>query len=100
MFWKRSFRKHCSDELLVGHMDGELSLRQGAIVRSHLKRCWECRGRLVKFEEQAQAVVKALADPHFPETDRIAEARYKFAVWEQRFERDFDRGPRLSLLSS
>ena len=99
MLWKKSFRKHCSNELLLGHLDGELSLRRGAMVRSHLKACWECRGRLVELEEQAQAVVKALADPQFPGADRIGEAMYKFHLWEQRFERDFNRGPRLSLLA-
>ena len=96
MFWKRSFRKHCSDELLVAHLDGELSLRRGAMVRSHLRACWECRGRLAELEEQAQAVVKALADPQFPGADRIGDAMYRFHLWEQRFERDFHPEPRLS----
>jgi hypothetical protein len=95
MFWKRSFRKHCSDELLVGHLDGELSRGRDAMVRSHLKACWACRGRLLDLEEQVQAVVKALADPHFPEPDRVAEAQYKFLVWQHRFEQDFDRRPNL-----
>src|ERR1035437_625273 len=100
MLWKKSFRKHCSDELLLGHLDGELWFRRGAMVRIHLKACWECRGRLMELEEQAQAVVKALADPQFPGAERIDEARYKFLVWEQQFERDFDHGLRLSLLAS
>src|SRR5260370_19633244 len=99
MFWKRSFRKHCSDESLVGHLDGELSPWRAAIVRSHLKTCWECRGRLVELEAQAQAVVKALAYPPFPEADPLTAATHKILPLEHRIARDFRHAPRLSLLA-
>src|SRR5215469_16758716 len=99
MPWKRRFQEHCSDELLLSHLDGELSLASDSVVRKHLKACWECRARLAELEEWAQAVAKALVQPLFPGADRIGEARRRFSAWERRFERSLDRDPKLQLLA-
>jgi hypothetical protein len=99
MFWKKPFRKHCNDELLLGYLDGELSLPIDSIVRKHLNTCWECRGRLAELEEQAVLVAKEFAHEIFPGPDRVEDARQGFSVWQQRFERRFDPGPNLLLLA-
>ncbi len=98
MIWKRPLQKHCSDDLLLGHLDGELSLRADALVKKHLKACWECRARLAEIEEQAQAVAKALANPLFPGPDRMAGARRRFSAWQERLEQNLEPVPQLTLL--
>ena len=97
MLWKKPFQKHCSDELLLSHVDGELSFATESVVRKHLKACWECRATLAELEEQAQAVAKTLAEPLFPGVERIGEARRRFSVWERRFEQSLETGPKLQL---
>jgi hypothetical protein len=96
--WKRPFQKHCSDELALAYLDGELSLPAEKAVRKHLNTCWECRGRLAELEEQAQAVARALAESTFPGAHRKLEAEQRFSAWEQRFERSRGVAPRLFLL--
>jgi anti-sigma factor RsiW len=100
MLRKTSFRKHCSDELLLGYLDGELSFRTESFVRKHLRACWECRAHLTELEQQAHAVAKALADSLFPGADRIREAKRRFSIWEQHFEEHVDPAPRLCLLAT
>src|ERR1700722_9972131 len=85
--WKNTFQKHCSDELLLAHLDGELSLREGHSVKKHLSICWECRARLTEIEEQAEATSRLLTEQNFPGPDRIKEAKHRFQGRRQSFER-------------
>lgn len=49
---------HPSEEDLLKHVDGELSPKEGARVRSHLETCWSCRLSLEKIEETISAFVE------------------------------------------
>ena len=49
---------HPSEEALLKHVDGELSSKEGAYVRSHLETCWSCRRSLEKIEETISAFVE------------------------------------------
>ena len=49
---------HPSDESLLKHVDGELSSKEGAYVRSHLETCWSCRRSLEKIEETISTFVE------------------------------------------
>jgi len=71
-------RKHLSDELLVEHLDGELSLRADSRVKRHLRSCWQCRTRLAELEEQVHIVSQALRAQSFPGPSRIDAARRRF----------------------
>jgi hypothetical protein len=87
MLWKRPFQKHCTDELALAYLDGELSSPLEAAVRKHLNTCWECRGRLADLEEEAQSVARLLAENTFPGMDQKREAEQRFTDWEEQFER-------------
>ena len=49
---------HPSDEALLKHVDGELSSKEVAYVRSHLETCWSCRRSLEKIEETISMFVE------------------------------------------
>lgn len=49
---------HPSEEALLKHVDGELSSKEGAYVRSHLETCWSCRRSLEKIEETISTFVE------------------------------------------
>ena len=48
MMWRRIGQRHCSDEVLLAHLDGELSRGVEKATRTHLQVCWNCRARLAK----------------------------------------------------
>ena len=98
MLWKRPFPKHCSDEVLLSHVDGELPWPMERLVRKHLRACWTCRGRLSELEEQAQALAIAFADTSFLGPDLTTRARDRFSAWEERFEANLHRAPNLVLM--
>lgn len=93
------FRKHCTDEQLLGHLDGELSRVAESSVSRHLKRCWDCRRRLAELEEQVQSVSRLLKDAGGLE-ERGARARRTFRVWQEQYEHSLQAVPRFGLLSS
>jgi hypothetical protein len=80
-------QRHCTDELLLAHLDGELSSRDEDALQQHLKRCWECRTRSADLDRQIQAVTAAFAEQTFPGSDRIAGSRMRFLAWQAEFER-------------
>lgn len=86
--WKMMFLKHCSDELLVSHLDGELSLRLERRVRRHLRACWRCRTRRAELEHQVRAVSKALEEQSDPGPDWVVQARAKFLQRVEALERN------------
>jgi hypothetical protein len=90
--------RHCSDEQLLAHLDGELSRRRQRKVRTHLARCWECRGRLAELEERVRWLTKAFEKQTFPGEDRLANARSRFERNAHRYERSLVPGPRLYVL--
>src|SRR5574341_506507 len=61
---------HPSEDVLLLHVDGELSPKAVTTVRSHLDACWSCRVRTEKIEETISTfidyrnqVLKPLATP-------------------------------------
>lgn len=50
--------EHPSEETLLMHVDGELTPKVTAKVRSHLETCWSCRLSLEKIEETISAFVE------------------------------------------
>ena len=72
------FQRHCSDETLICHLDGELPFYAKTPVRRHLERCWQCRLRLSEIESQVMAATRAMENDAFPGPQRIAEAQSRF----------------------
>ena len=72
------FQKHCSDESLIAHLDGELPFYRRSGVQKHLENCWQCRARLDEIDQQALAMTRAMAADVFPGPERIAHAREVF----------------------
>jgi anti-sigma factor RsiW len=72
------FQRHCSDETLICHLDGELPFYAKAPVHRHLERCWQCRLRLSEIEAQVLAATRAMKDDAFPGPQRMADARAQF----------------------
>jgi hypothetical protein len=71
---KTESRRHCSDEQLVGHMDGELSPFAAWSVRAHLSVCYLCRQRRKELEEQALRVAVLLETNDYPGAKRVSDA--------------------------
>src|SRR5437879_4099638 len=42
--------RHPEDDLLLRHLDGELSGRKSRQVRTHLEACWQCRAEVETLE--------------------------------------------------
>lgn len=80
--WNRVFRRHCSDEVLLAHLDGELSGRRSASAQRHLNVCWECRSRSAELEAQVERTGRLLAQTLPGDIDKIQEARNNFLAWE------------------
>ncbi len=75
-------QKHCTDEQLVAHLDGELSATEERYVQDHLLACWPCRGRLKEFEDRALQFAKAVESDSFPGPVRVSAALRRFSEWE------------------
>src|SRR6476619_857584 len=48
---------HLSDDILLGSIDGELSLRQAEDVAAHLEACWGCRAERDRMVSTIRDVV-------------------------------------------
>ncbi len=72
------FERHCSDESLISHLDGELPFYRRGIVRRHLETCWQCRLRLSEIEKQVLETARAMERDAFPAPERVAAARLRF----------------------
>lgn len=96
--WGTAFRRHCSDETLLGYLDGELSRPTAAAVKRHLEACWECRTNLVDLQEGVQTIARALYNDSFLDPGQVAKARSRFLAWERGFRQDIDPAPKLRLL--
>ncbi len=72
------FQRHCNDESLISHLDGELRFYRRAGVRKHLEQCPQCRLRLGEIEAQVLRATRALEEDAFPGPQRIDEARRRF----------------------
>ena len=84
---REPFRSHCSDEVLVGYIDGEYSPRAARKIREHLARCWSCRARMEELDQQARRVATAIDRQRFPGPGRNARALESFLTWKRGWER-------------
>ena len=91
-------RKHCSDEQLIAHVDGELSRWQESCVRKHLQRCWTCRTRLAEIEEQVRSLTAAFGKQTFPGPQRVERARRRFRKSVEHYEDSLLGAPLFCLL--
>ena len=71
------FVRHCSDEQLLAHLDGELRWLVRLRVRRHLERCWHCRTRLDGLESEVHSLLQRIDSSPMP-AERIASARRRF----------------------
>ena len=95
--WNDTIRRHCSDELLLAHIDGELSARHRNAAVRHLHACWECRARLTELEEAAETLARAARSRAFPGPDQIEEAKQRFRLRQQEFDLSVDEKPHWAL---
>ncbi len=91
-------RKHCSDEQLIAHVDGELSRWQESRVWKHLQRCWTCRTRLAEIEEQVRSLTAAFGKQTFPGQQRVERARRRFRKSMEHYEDSLLGAPLFCLL--
>jgi len=64
-----SEESHLTDELLLKHLDGELSVRAASSVRTHLDACWKCRARKQELEQSITDFIQVYQqelDPRLP----------------------------------
>jgi hypothetical protein len=87
-------RRHCSDEVLIAHADGELTLFWRRRVRSHLNQCWQCRARLSELEGQAELLSRAFQEDLVLPPERLIAARQNLAVRQAAFENASGARPR------
>jgi hypothetical protein len=57
---------HCSDEQLLAHLDGELSVFGNWWVQRHLRSCSRCRTRVSASEQEIQKLTIAVDEWPFP----------------------------------
>jgi hypothetical protein len=98
MMMKIPLRKHCTDEQLLGHLDGELAPWLERSVARHLRSCWECRRPLSELEVQIESLSQLLEHPEDLQR-RAQAAEFKFRAWQAQFEQDLGSAPRFRLLS-
>src|SRR5487761_2162105 len=82
IMWNKVFRRHCSDEVLLARLDGELKARRSAAVQRHLNVCWECRSRSAELETEVQRTGHLLSQTLPSDIDKIQQARDRFIAWE------------------
>ncbi len=86
--WGETLQRHCSDETLLAHADGELSPLGMWIVARHLNKCWQCRARLEELDGQALALARVLDRTPYFGPEHMAEARARLLFGQEERERD------------
>lgn len=84
--WTKRSDTHCSDDLLLAHLDGELHGLARFRTAAHLRRCWECRAHLSELENDAEALARLMAGEASRESGQIVEAKAAFLAWKDGFE--------------
>lgn len=86
--WRIHRDKHCTDEELLGHLDGEISRRRSAEVERHLRNCWECRARSARLNEQSQALARMFVSPPYLGPDDLVRGKARFRLRRDEVERE------------
>lgn len=71
-------REHCSDDLLLAHLDGEGSRLRRWRTSAHLRQCWECRAKLREIEKDTAALARAARGSQAISREKIDAAKQKF----------------------
>jgi hypothetical protein len=66
---------HCSDELLIGFLDGEVQPQESRKVGAHLDRCWSCRARCREIENAITGISRLFSDADPAVADSVAHIR-------------------------
>jgi hypothetical protein len=78
--------KHCSDVVLLAHLDGELPRWRSHLVANHLERCWQCRTRQFEIEERVHAAMRGVIGHDLIPPERVEAAKRAFqakrSAWE------------------
>lgn len=83
--WNHRPDRHCSDDLLLAHLDGELHGFARLRTAAHLRRCWECRAHLSELEQQAEALARLMEKQLLNQSGRTAQTA--FLAWKEKYER-------------
>src|SRR5437660_10692567 len=84
---------HCSDEQLLAHLDGELSVFTRHRVQRHLKSCWHCRTRFHACEQEIQRLTVAMDEWPFPPPEWNHGARQRLNWRLQEVEAGLSESP-------
>lgn len=79
---------HCSDEMLLLLIDGELGFFRRIAAERHVRQCWRCRFRHQQLRDAMGAVAALLTSPP-PPSEATKSAKAKFGRWEQMHGGDF-----------
>jgi hypothetical protein len=88
--------RHCSDGLLVAHLDGELSHRAERVVREHLSACWRCRARAAELEPLMHSLSRIMEEETYPGPDWINESKQRFREWRRVYDQSLGPTPQPS----
>ena len=61
-----SFREHPDESIGLRFLDGELTEREAAELRSHLDGCWQCRRNLGEWQGLIDAFLRLRETIQFP----------------------------------
>ena len=82
-------RKHYSSAELLAYFDGEAPRRARAQIESHLPRCWSCRSKLLRLEQQIQIATEMYGAPEVPGSPSDADQKRRFLDTIAQFEWQF-----------
>jgi len=88
--------KHCSDELLLSFLSGELLGLNRTRVRRHLESCWKCRVRSTELDGSIHELTDLLTKHEFLPPERFASSRRLFFEKFARQEDELGAVPSLS----
>ena len=92
------FQKHCSNEQLLSHLDGELAPRAEEAVREHLRQCWSCRRRAGELEDTVRAISQTAHETDYPGPLWVAETKLRIAEGRERIDRELAATPKRGML--
>jgi hypothetical protein len=79
--------KHCTEQELLEHIDGELPRAESASIDRHLLACWRCRTVRAQLEATIHKVA-SVAESGSLRAEEVADARRRFLASAREYERD------------
>ncbi len=72
------FPRHYSDADLLAWHDGELAAGRRGRIAAHLEKCWSCRARLSRLDEQARRLAELAEHAGPTDADWVEQVRWRF----------------------